>query len=282
MAQRTEVADLTAMEMLRLFRRKELSPVEAAEACLQRIERYNDQVNAFCLVDRDTTLAMARESEQRWQRGQPLGLVDGVPTAVKDVFMVKGWFNRKASHTIPDTPVTEDAPAIAALRRNGFVPVGKVTTPEFGWKGITDSPLCGVTRNPWNTETTPGGSSGGSSAAIALGMAPLSLGTDAGGSIRIPAGFTGIFGHKPTQGRCPIWPQSPFGALAHPGPMTWTVEDSALLLNVMAEGDPHDTTLPATNEDYMVGLYRGVRGLKIAYSPNLGYVSVDPEIAASV
>ena len=261
---KTQIADMTAMEMLRAFRRKELSPVEAAEACLARIETYNPVVNAFCLVDRDTTLEAARESEARWQKGAPLGRVDGVPTAIKDVFMTRGWFNRKASHVIPDDPATDDAPAIAALRREGFVPMGKVTTPEFGWKGITDSPLCGITRNPWDPDKTPGGSSGGSSAAVALGMAPLSLGTDAGGSIRIPAGFTGIFGLKPTQGRCPIWPQSPFGALAHPGPMTWTVEDSALLMNIIASPDPHDTTLPETNEDYLVGLYGGVAGMRIA------------------
>lgn len=277
-----EIADMTAMEMLRAFRRGDLSPVESAKACLERIERYNPVVNAYCLVDEDVTLAAARESEARWRRGEPIGLVDGVPTAIKDVFMTRGWFNRKASHTIPDTPAEHDAPAVAALRRNGFVPMGKVTTPEFGWKGITDSPLCGVTRNPWDPDKTPGGSSGGSSAAVALGMAPLALGTDAGGSIRIPAGFTGIVGHKPTQGRCPIWPQSPFGALAHPGPMTWTVEDAALLLNVMAESDPHDTTLPPTIEDYLVGLNSGVRGLRIAYSPRFGYVDVHPDIAASV
>ncbi len=279
---KTQIADMTAMEMLRGFRRRDLSPVEAAKACLERIERYNPVVNAFCLVDPDTTLQAARESEARWHRGEPLGRVDGVPTAIKDVFMTRGWYNRKASHVISDDPMTEDAPAIAALRREGFVPMGKVTTPEFGWKGITDSPLCGITRNPWDPDKTPGGSSGGSSAAVALGMAPLSLGTDAGGSIRIPAGFTGIFGHKPTQGRCPIWPQSPFGALAHPGPMTWTVEDSALLLNLMASPDPHDTTLPPTDEDFLVGLNRGVRGLRIAYSPDYGYARVDPEVAAAV
>lgn len=279
---KTQIADMTAMEMLRAFRRRELSPVEAAKACLARIETYNPLVNSFCLVDEETTLQAARESEARWQKGAPLGRVDGVPTAIKDVFMTRGWCNRKASHLISDDPVTEDAPAIVALRREGFVPMGKVTTPEFGWKGITDSPLCGITRNPWDPDKTPGGSSGGSSAAVALGMAPLSLGTDAGGSIRIPAGFTGIYGLKPTQGRCPIWPQSPFGALAHPGPMTWTVEDSALLMNIMASPDPHDTTLPETNEDYLVGLYAGVAGLRIAYSPNFGYVNVDPEIADAV
>ncbi len=279
---KTHVADMTAMEMLRAFRGRILSPVEAARACLERVAQYNDVVNAYCLVDEETTLAAARASEERWQHGRPLGLVDGVPTAIKDVFMTRGWFNRKASHTIPDTPADEDAPAIAALRRNGFVPSGKVTTPEFGWKAVTDSPLYGITRNPWDPDKTPGGSSGGSSCAVALGMSPLSLGTDAGGSIRIPAAFTGIVGHKPTQGRCPIWPQSPFGALAHPGPMTWTVEDAALLMNVISEPDPHDTTLPRPTEDYLVGLYGGVRGLRIAFSPNFGFIDVDPEIAASV
>jgi len=160
---------------------------------------------------------------------------------------------------------------------------GKTTTPEFGWKGVTDSPLTGITRNPWDPSKTPGGSSGGSAAAVAAGMGPLTVGTDGGGSIRIPCAFTGLFGIKPTFGRVPAWPLSPFGTVAHLGPMTRTVADAALMLNVLSLPDPRDWhALPYDPRDYRVGLEDGVRGLRIAFSPNLGYAKVDREIAALV
>ncbi|MFE8072403.1 amidase [Marinobacteraceae bacterium S3BR75-40.1] len=278
------VADMTAVEMIRLFQSRKLSPVEATQACLERIDKYNPRVNAYCLVDQETTLAEARASEARYQKGQPLGQVDGVPTAIKDVFLTKGWPTLKGSKTIdPNQEWNMDAPVIASLKRHGFVPLGKTTTPEFGWKGVTDSPLCGSTGNPWNPEKTAGGSSGGSASAVALGMGPLSLGTDAGGSIRIPAGFSGMFGLKPTAARVPFVPGSPFGFLAHVGPMTWTVEDAALLMNVICEWDGRDSVaLPNDSCDYLKDLNAGVAGMKIAYSPNLGYVNVDPEIAEAV
>lgn len=277
-----EIAALSAVEMLEAFHSGELSPVEATEACLERIQRHNETVNAFCLVDEETTRAEARRSEERYRRGATLGLLDGVPVAIKDVFATRGWPNRKGSKVIDDTPAPVDSPVIASMRRHGFVPLGKTTTPEFGWKGVTDSPLCGTTNNPWNPALTAGGSSGGSSAAVPLGMGPLALGTDAGGSIRIPAGFCGLFGHKPTQGRVPFWPSSPFGQLAHPGPITWTVEDAALLMDVICESDPRDATLPANSVDFVSALVGGVKGWRVAYSPDLSYVRVDPEIAAAV
>ncbi len=277
------IADLTATALLRQYRNGTLSPVEAAEAALERIRRHNGAVNAFCLVDEETTLAEARRSEQRYRTTGPMGALDGVPVAIKDVFMTRGWPNLKGSRTVdPAGPWKDDAPAVAALRRHGFVPLGKTTTPELGWKGVTDCPCHGVTGNPFDPTKTAGGSSGGSAAAVALGMGPLALGTDAGGSIRIPAGFSGIVGHKPTQGRVPIWPASPFGQLAHPGPMTWTVEDTALLMNVLTEPDARDTTLPPTRTDYVAALEGGVKDLRIAFSPDLGYVRVDPEIADAV
>jgi aspartyl-tRNA(Asn)/glutamyl-tRNA(Gln) amidotransferase subunit A len=175
-----------------------------------------------------------------------------------------------------------DAPAVAALRRHGAVPLGKTTTPEFGWKGVTDSPLCGPTNNPWDPSRTAGGSSGGSGAAVPLGMGPLALGTDAGGSIRIPAGFCGIVGHKPTHGRVPMWPPSPFAPLAHPGPMTWTVEDTALLMNVIAAPDARDPTLPANHIDFLAALSGGADGLRVAFSVDLGYVRLDPQVREQV
>lgn len=282
MANTGDVADLTATEMLDLFELGELSPVEAAGAALKRIRRHNDTVNAFCLVDEETTMAAAKRSEERYRRGMPLGTLDGVPTAIKDVFMTRGWPNRKGSFTVDDAPVSDDAPAVAALRRHGFVPLGKTTTPEFGWKGVTDNPVDGVTNNPWDPSKTAGGSSGGSAAAVPLGMGPLALGTDAGGSIRIPAGFCGLVGHKPTHGRLPMWPASPFAPLAHPGPMAWTVRDAALLMNVMSEPDPRDPTLPAGTTDYVAAIEGGVQGWRIAFSATLGFVDVDPEVVETV
>lgn len=283
MAEGTEIAEFTATELLRYYRSGSLSPVEAAEAALKRIAGHNDTVNAFCLVDEETTLIAARRAEERYHRGQPMGLLDGVPVAIKDVFLTRGWPTLKGSLTVDADQSWEiDAPAVAALKRHGFVPIGKTTTPEFGWKGVTDNPRDGVTRNPWDPQKTTGGSSGGSAAALPLGMSPLALGTDAGGSIRIPAGFCGIVGHKPTHGRVPMWPASPFAPLAHPGPMAWTVQDAALLMNVLTESDARDSTLPADRMDYLASLSGGVQGLHFAFSPALGYVQVDPEIAAAV
>src|SRR6185503_18294324 len=170
----------------------------------------------FCLVDAKSALATAKESEARWKKGTPQGLLDGVPVSIKDLLLTRGWPTLRGSRTInPKGPWNDDAPAVARLREHGAVLVGKTTTPEFGWKGVTDNPLTGITRNPWNPKLTPGGSSGGSTAAVAAGMGPLTVGTDGGGSIRIPCAFTGLFGLKPSFGRVPAWPLSPFGTVAH-------------------------------------------------------------------
>jgi len=280
----SDIADLTALQMRDAFAAGELSPVEAAEACLARIRALDDRVHAYSQVNEEITLAEARAAEARYREGRADGLVDGVPVAVKDIFMAEGWPNLKGSRLIdPNKPCDVDSPAVAALRRHGMVTVGRTTTPEFGWKGVTDSPLEGPTGNPWAPELTAGGSSGGSASAVVLGMGPLALGTDAGGSIRIPAAFSGLFGHKPTHGLCPMWPPSAFWPLAHVGPMTKTVADSALLMNVLAEPDPRDPTLPANRTDFLAELEGGVEGLRIAYSPTLGFgTEVDPEIAGAV
>ena len=239
----TDPATLTPPTLLRLYRRKELSPVEVTRACLDRIERWNDRVHAFCLVDGEAALAAARESEARWRRGEPLGLLDGVPATIKDLVLTRGWIARRGSHTTEGhPPAAADAPATARLREAGAVLLGSTTTPEFGWKGVTDNPLGHVARNPWDIARTPGGSSGGAAVAAALGMGALHVGTDGGGSIRIPASFCGIVGLKPTFGRVPAWPLSPFGTVAHLGPMTRTVEDAALMLTVMSRPDIRDWT----------------------------------------
>lgn len=280
----TEVFELSATALVAAYRERRLSPVEAAEASLARIEALEGKLNAFCLVDGERTLGDARAAEEHWGRGEPAGELDGVPVGVKDVFLTRGWPMLRGSRAVdPAGPWEDDSPPVAALRRHGAVLVGKTTTPEIGWKGVTDSPLCGITRNPWDPSSTAGGSSGGSSAALAAGMVPLALGTDGGGSIRIPCGFCGLPGIKPTYGRVPAWPASPFGALAHAGPMARTVADVALLLDVLAEPDPRDwVALPPVGASFRAGLDDGVAGLRIAFSPDLGHADVDPEVAALV
>ncbi|GGI90407.1 amidase [Saccharopolyspora subtropica] len=283
-AERT-AADLTATELLDAYARGELSPVEATEATLRRITEADPALNAFCLIDADRALRQARQSEQRWHRGQPAGRLDGVPVSIKDIFLTAGWPTLRGSRTInPHQQWSVDAPAVARLREHNAVFVGKTTTPELAWKGVTDSPLHGITRNPWDTARTAGGSSGGAAAALAAGMAPLAIGTDGGGSVRIPAAFCGIVALKPTYGRIPHFPASPYGTLAHAGPMTTTVTDTALLLDVLCEPDVRDwSALQPPAASFCEGLDSGVRGLRIAVSVDLGFgIPVDPEVAAAV
>jgi len=280
----SDLLNLSAVDLLDLYRSRRASPVEVVRAVLQRIETVDPVLNAFCFLAPDEALSMAAASEARWLKGEPMGALDGVPVSIKDILLTKGWPTLRGSKTVdPAGPWTDDAPAVARMRESGAVFVGKNTTPEFGWKGVTDSPLTGVTRNPWDPAKTPGGSSGGGAAAVAACMVPLTLGTDGGGSIRIPCAFTGLFGLKPAFGRVPAWPLSPFGTVAHIGPMTRTVADSALLLNVISRPDLRDWfALPADGRDFRDGLDGGVRGWRVAYSPALGQARVDPEVAAIV
>jgi aspartyl-tRNA(Asn)/glutamyl-tRNA(Gln) amidotransferase subunit A len=275
---------LGAAKLIKGYRKKKFSPVEVAKACLEQMKRHDKAVNALCLVDEQQALKRAKQSEKRWTKGEPIGLLDGVPVLVKDLILVKGWPTLRGSKTIErDQAWDQDAPSTARLKEHGAVLLGLTTTPEFGWKGVTDSPLTGITRNPWDLSKTPGGSSGGSAAALAAGYAPLTLGTDGGGSIRIPAGFTGIFGHKPSFGRVPAWPLSPFGTVAHVGPMTRSVEDAALMLTVISRPDSRDWhSLPPEKRDYTEALRSNLKRLRIAYSPALGFAEVDPEIAKLV
>src|SRR5690242_2296831 len=247
-----EPHEMTASELSALFAARDLSPVEVTEACLTRIEALDVEVNAFCHMDGDAARAMAEASEKRWLEGEPLSPLDGVPVAVKDLLLTKGWSTLRGSRTVDANQSWDtDAPTVARLREAGAVLIGKTTTPEFGWKGSTDSPLAGVTRNPWNTSKTPGGSSGGTAAAISARFCPLGLGTDGGGSIRIPSGFCGLFGLKPSFGRVPAYPLSPFGTLAHVGPMSRTALDSAMLMNVITRPDARDWhSLPYYDIDY--------------------------------
>ncbi len=280
-----QLAECSAVTLLQLYRSGAASPVEATREVLARIDRLNPRLNAFCLVDAEAALASARASEQRWRQGRPQGLLDGVPVSIKDLILTRGWPTRRGSRSVdPAQPWEVDAPVTARLRESGAVLLGKTTTPEFGCKGETNSPLTGITRNPWDLTRTPGGSSGGTAAAVAAGLGPLSVGTDGAGSVRIPAAFCGNFGLKPSFGRVPAYPLSPFGSVAHLGPHSLSVADAALIMNVISQPDARDwSSLPADGRDYRVGLDDGVRGLRIAYSPTLGYAKgIDPEVADAV
>ncbi len=270
-----EVCRLEATQLVRAFAAGELSPVEVLEEVLDRIDTVQPSVNAFRWVDRDGARVAARAAERRYRVGTPLGPLDGVPTSIKDIVNVEGWSVRQGSLTSEETPADADAPAVAHLRAAGAVLLGMTTTPEFGWKAVTDSPLTGITRNPWNLERTPGGSSGGAAAAAATGCGPLHLGSDGGGSIRIPCSFTGLVGIKPTFGRVPAYPLSYFGTVSHIGPMARSVTDAAAMLAVMAQTDTRDWHQSWAPEIDLGEIDGDLRGLRIgAWStPPSGAVS---------
>lgn len=274
---------LTAAELATAYAAGELSPVEVTRDALGAIDRTNPACNAYSLVDYNSAVAQAKAAERRWRMGAALSRLDGVPMSIKDMFPTRGWPTLRGSTCIRPKPGDMDAPVPARLRASGAVFLGSTTTPELAWKATTDSPLTGITRNPWDIRKTPGGSSGGSAAAVAAGFGPLSVGTDGGGSIRIPASFCGIVGYKPTYGRIPLYPASPFGALAHAGPMARSVEDVALLLDVLAVPDRRDpTALPVPSEPYEQASGRDCRTVAIAFSPTLGYAAVDAEVGEIV
>ena len=275
---------LTAVDALTRFGEGSLSPETLVDDCLARIARDNPKVNAFTCVNEVEARRLAAASAQRWQAGTPLGPLDGIPVTIKDLTLTKGLPTRLGSTTTsPDGPREVDAPISRHLRNAGAIVIGKTTSPEFGWKGVTDNPLHGTTRNPWNTQLTPGGSSGGAGAAAALNLGLLHQGSDAGGSIRIPCSFTGTFGIKPTFGWVPQWPASTMSTLSHLGPMTRTAADSALMLSVMAQPDARDGySGNPLGPDWLTPPPADLRGWRIAFSADLGYVDVAPDIARRV
>ena len=279
-----DIAYTSAVSLLELYRKRALSPVDVTRLLLDRLDALQPKINAFCIIDRDGALAAASASEQRWTSGGQIGRLDGVPVTIKDLMLMRGFPTLRGSRLVdPNQDWSEDAPAVARLREAGAIILGKTTTPEFGWKALGDSPLTGITRNPWDLGRTPGGSSAGAAAACAAGIGPLHLGSDGAGSIRIPCAFTGLLGLKPSFGRVPAYPLSPMGLLAHLGPIARTVADAALMLPVLSAPDHRDPyALPPDERDYRDGLEDGVRGWRIAYNPTLGYARVDPEIAAAV
>lgn len=275
----------SAQELSYGFRQKRISPVEAIDAVLARIDRQDESLNAFCLLDPEAAREAARASQERWEKGVPIGPLDGIPASIKDIVLTRDWPTLRGSKSIDaNQDWSIDGPATARLREAGAVLFGKTTTPEFANKPVTISPLTGITRNPWNPELTPGGSSGGAGAAVASGMGPLALGTDAGGSIRIPSSLCGIFGHKPTGGRVPVFPLTPYGTFAAFGPMARTVADAARMLNVLALPDPRDwNALPPDGIDYEAELDRADPSeWTIAFSPTLGYARLDSQVRDAV
>lgn len=247
---------------------------------LKRASAMQPHLNALVLIDKDGAQAAAKAAESRWQKGEPLSPLDGVPTTIKDTTNVKGWPTRYGSHSTDETPAHDNAAVTDKFLAAGMIIFGKSNTPEFGWKAITDSPLQGVTRNPWNLAHSPGGSSGGASSLTAAGINPFNHGNDGGGSIRIPASHTGLVGLKPSYGRIAQYPaDSPFADVISQGVLARTVLDTAMALNVTAGPDPRDwRSLPAEARDYTVGLDAGVRGWKIGLSLDLGHVKADPEV----
>jgi aspartyl-tRNA(Asn)/glutamyl-tRNA(Gln) amidotransferase subunit A len=279
----TELCYTPATELSALIRSKALSPVELTRAVLERIERLNPALNAFCTLTADAALGRARRAEQAVMRGETLGALHGIPVTIKDLAFTAGVKTMSGSFIFADRVTDVNAPFVRRLVDAGGIMIGKTTTPEFGWKALGDSPLTGITRNPWNRGMTSGGSSAGAAVAAAAGLGPLHQGSDGAGSIRIPSSFCGVYGFKPTYGRVPMWPVSNTDSTSHTGPMTRTVADAALMLGVMAGPDDWDrTSLDGTPEDYVGRLGAGVKGLRVAWSPDLGGLRVDAEVAAVV
>jgi aspartyl-tRNA(Asn)/glutamyl-tRNA(Gln) amidotransferase subunit A len=278
-----ELCWLSATALAGLIRKKQVSPVEVVDAVLDRIARVNPRLNAYVAVTADSARKEAKAAERALTRkGARLGPLHGVPFSVKDLVATRGVTTTFGTPLYKDNVPGEDAPMVERLKAAGAIMLGKTNTPTLGWIGATHNLLFGITRNPWNLERTPGGSSGGASAAVAAGLGPLAVGTDGGGSIRIPASFAGIFGHKPTFGRIPVHPPSAAWSLSHIGPMTRTVADAALMLNVAAGPDERDQhSLPAERVDYVKALRGGVKGLRVAWSDDLGFAeALDPEVRA--
>src|SRR5438445_6995114 len=269
-----------ATELAALIRSKQISPVELTEAVLARIDALNPRLNAFCLVAHDLARRGAREAEIAVTKAEPLGALHGVPLSIKDVIFTRGLRTTGGSRLFAEAVPDVDAVVVGRLRAAGAVILGKTTTSEFGHKAVTESPLFGITRNPWNLELTPGGSSGGGAVAVASGLGPVALGTDAGGSLRIPASFCGVYGFKPSRGRVPETLGFPgYEHVNCTGPLTRTVRDAALVLDVIAGGDDRDRfSLPRESGSYLDACDGRVKGLNIAWTPDLGYARADPRV----
>lgn len=277
-----DFAQMTIADMSRELGRKSFSPTELLRDVLNRCEELEPELNMFAHFDPEGALVQATESERRIMRGQKLGELDGIPTSIKDLIAVKDMPMRFGSRSTSSDSVAIDAPAVERLRAAGAVILGKSTTSEFGCKAVGDSPLSGITRNPIDLSLTPGGSSSGAAAMVAAGLVPYAIGTDGGGSIRIPAALTGLFGIKAQFGRVPVYPVSATPTLAHVGPLTRSPADSASVLGVISGFDRRDPFSVMGQVPDFVGAISQERNLRIAWSPTLGYGRVDPDVAECV
>jgi aspartyl-tRNA(Asn)/glutamyl-tRNA(Gln) amidotransferase subunit A len=270
----------SALDVAALIRDKQLSPVELTTHLLARIEALNPRLNAFCLVTAEAARVAAREAEIAVMKGEPLGALHGVPLSLKDVLYTRGLRTTGGSRLFEELVPEEDNAAVARLKAAGAVILGKTNTSEFGHKGLTVNPLFGATRNPWNPALTPGGSSGGAAAAVASGLGPVALGTDGGGSVRVPASFCGLVGLKPSFGRVPQAPGFPgWEHVGTTGPLARTVRDAAAVLDVIAGSDDRDrASLPREAGSYLEACDEDVRGLHVAWTPDLGYAAVDGQV----
>ncbi|GBQ59978.1 amidase family protein [Komagataeibacter swingsii] len=280
----TDLCDLDAVSLLGAYASGEISPVDVMRAVLERAHAVQPVLNPFVHIDDDAALAAARVSERAWRGGLPVRPLEGVPVSIKDTAMVKGWVLGRGSRlSIGQSPATEDAPACARIRASGALIWACTTTCEGGWKAVTDSPLTGITRNPHDPRVSPGGSSGGAGASMAAGCGPLALGSDGGGSIRVPASFSGVFGFKATYGRVPQWPMSiHYSDFSHYGPLTRSVADAALMLSVIEGYDARDPySFPRAAPGAFMAGPLPLSGLRIGVTDDFGCLPVDPEVRAA-
>ncbi len=261
---------------------KEVTATEVLDALLARITSVNPPINAIVTLAADTARAEARAVDERLAAGEVQGPLFGVPVTIKDLIETRGLRTTFGSLYRQDFVPDQDAVLVERLRAAGCPILGKTNTPEFGIKFATDNKVFGVTRNPWNLERSPGGSSGGAAAQVAAGMGPLAVGNDGGGSIRVPASACGVYGIKPQFGRIPSWPRhNGWYTLNHEGPITRTVRDAAAMLDIMAGNDERDWySLPDQDISYLSACEGDIRGLRVAWSPTPGYGRVDPEVLA--
>lgn len=279
----SEFAFMTALELRDRIRRRDVSPVELIESFLERLERLEPTLNCFVQTSSELAVKAARRAEEAVMSGEALGSLHGLPISVKDLIAVDGLKLTFGSRAMADNVAALDAPAVERLRCHGACIIGKSTTSEFGCKAVGDSPLTGVTPNAWNLAKTSGGSSCGAATSVAAGITPFALGTDGGGSVRIPSSFSGLFGIKAQFARVPVFPTSATPTLAHMGPLARTVRDGALLLGAIAGHDRRDPFgVAGPVPDFLGACERPVEGMRLAWSPTLGYARPTNEVVAIV